>query len=57
MTRLMYYTTLFITVSVAVFTAPAELHQNILTVDATDRENWAYVNLTEGETVDMAEIK
>lgn len=39
MTRLMYTTLLFITVSVAVFTATAELHQNTLTVDATDREN------------------
>lgn len=56
MTRLMYYTTLLIfTVSTAVFTASAELHQNILTVDATDRENWAYINLTEGETVDIAD--
>lgn len=55
MTRLMYTTLLFITVSVAVSTAPAELHQNTLTVDATDRENWAYINLTKGETVDIAD--
>ena len=55
MTRLMYTTLLFITVSIAVFTASAELHQNTLTVDATNRENWAYVNLTEGETVDIAD--
>ena len=54
MTRLMY-TTLLFTVSIAVFTASAELHQNTLTVDATDRENWAYVNLTEGETIDIAD--
>ena len=55
MARLMYTTLLVITVSIAAFTASAELHQNILTVDATDRENWAYVNLTEGETVDIAD--
>ena len=55
MTRLMYTTLLFITVSITVFTVSAELHQNTLTVDATDRENWAYVNLTEGETVDIAD--
>ena len=54
---LQLYTTILLvfTVSVAVFTASAELHQNTLTVDATDRENWAYINLTEGETVDIAE--
>jgi len=52
----MYTTLLFITVSIAaVFIASAELYQNTLTVDATDRENWAYVNLTEGETVDIAD--
>ena len=55
MTRLMYTTLLFITVSITVFTASAELHQNTLTVDATNRENWAYVNLTEGEMVDIAD--
>ncbi len=55
MTRLMYTTLLFITVSITGFTVDAELHQNKLTVDATDRENWAYVNLTEGETVDIAD--
>ena len=57
MTRLMVYTTsiMVFTVSIAVFTALAELHQNILTVDATDRENWAYINFTEGETVDIVE--
>ena len=57
MTRLMFYTTLIMvfTVSVAVSTASAELHQNILTIDATDRENWAYLDLTEGETVDIAD--
>jgi len=43
------------TVSIAVFTVSAELHQNTLTVDATDRENWAYINLTEGEMVDIAD--
>ena len=54
---LQLYTTILLvfTVSVAVFTASAELHQNTLTVDATDRENWAYINLTEGETVDIAD--
>lgn len=55
MTRLMFHTTsqckaktnyailgiiLVFTVSMAVLTAPAELHQNTLMVDATDRENW-----------------
>lgn len=57
MTRLMFYITsiMVFTVSIAVFTVSAELHQNILTVDATDRENWAYINLTEGETVDIAD--
>ena len=57
MIRLMYNTTLLLifTLSGAVLTASAELHQNTLTVDATDRENWAYINLTEGETVDIAD--
>ena len=57
MTRLMVYTTsiMVFTVSIAVFTGSAELHHNILTVDATDRENWAYINFTEGETVDIAD--
>ena len=57
MTRLMVYTTsmMVFTVSIAVFTVSAELHQNILTVDATDRENWAYINFIEGETVDIAD--
>ncbi len=57
MTRLMIYITsiMVFTVSIAVFTAFAELHQNILTIDATDRENWAYIDLTEGETVDIAD--
>ena len=57
MTRLMFHTTslLAITVSIAVLTAPAEVHQNTLMVDATARENWAYVNLTKGETVDIVD--
>ena len=57
MTRLMVYTTsiMIFTVSIAVLAASAELHQNILTVDATNRENWAYINFTEGETVDIAD--
>jgi len=42
-----------VTFSIAVFTAYAELHQNTLTVDATDRENWAYLNLLEGKVVDI----
>ena len=56
MTRLMVYTTsiMVFTVSIAVHTVSAELHQNTLTIDATDRENWAYINFTEGETVDIA---
>ena len=56
MTRLMYTTLLLaFTISTTVLTVDGELHQNTLTVDATDRENWAYVNLTEGETVDIAD--
>ena len=56
MTRLMYTTLLLVfTISTAILTVDAELHQNTLTVDATDRENWAYVNLTEGEMVDIAD--
>ena len=57
MTRLMIYITslLVFTVSTAVLTASAELHQHTLTIDATDRENWAYINLTKGETVDIAD--
>lgn len=57
MTRLMSYTTpiLVFTVSITVLTVSAELHQNTLVVDATDRENWTYINLTEGETVDIAD--
>ena len=57
MTRLMVYTTslLMFTISIAGLTASAELHQNTLTIDATDRENWAYINLTKGETVDIAD--
>ena len=46
---------LALTVSIAALTASAELHHNTLTVDATDRENWAYLNLTKGETVDIAD--
>ena len=44
MTRLMPYTTslLVFTVSITVLTVSAELYQNTLTVDATDREKWAY---------------
>ena len=55
MARFMYTTLLVITVSIAAFTASAELHQNVLTVDATDRGNWVYVNLIEGETVDIVD--
>ena len=57
MTRLIVYTTsiMVFTVSIVVLAASAELHQNILTVDATDRENWVYINFTEGETVDIAD--
>lgn len=56
MTRLMYTTLLLVfTISTTVLTVVAELHQNTVTVDATDRENWAYINLTEGETVDIAD--
>ena len=48
---LQFYTTslLVFTVSIAVFTVYAELHQNTLTIDATNRENWAYINLTKGD--------
>lgn len=57
MTRLMFCIislSVFIA-SIAAVTAAAEIHENILTVDATDRENWAYISLTEGETVDIAD--
>lgn len=57
MTRLIVYTTsiMVFTVGIAAFTASAELHQNTLMIDATDHENWTYINLTEGETVDIAD--
>lgn len=56
MTRLMYTTLLLVfAISTIVLTVDGELHKNTLTVDATDRENWAYINLTEGETVDIAD--
>ena len=42
-----------VTFSGTVFTAYAELHKNTLTVDATDRENWTYINLLEGEVADI----
>lgn len=46
----LYTTSLLVfTLSIAVLTASAELHQNTLMVDATNRENWAYINLTTGE--------
>ena len=52
----LYTTSLLVfTVSIAVLTASAELHQNTLMVDATDRENWAYINFTKAEMVDIAE--
>lgn len=52
----LYITSLLVlTISIAVFTASAELHQHTLTIDATDRENWAYIDLTKGETVDIAD--
>lgn len=52
----LYITSILVfTVSIAVLTASAELHQHTLTIDATDRENWAYINLTKGETVDIAD--
>ncbi len=41
------------TVSVAALIVSAELHQNTLTVDATDRENWSYISLFEGKVVDI----
>jgi len=51
-----YITSILVfTVSTAVLTASAELHQHTLTIDATDRENWAYINLSKGETVDIAD--
>ncbi len=56
MTRLMSTTSLLVfTVSIAALTAFAELHQNTLMIDATDRENWAYIDFTKGETVDIAD--
>lgn len=49
MTRFMFYTTSLLVFTVSI--AFAELHQNTLTVDATSRDNWAYVNLAEGTVV------
>ena len=37
--------------SCALSGAHAEIHQNTLTIDATDRDNWAYVNLLAGKVV------
>ena len=37
--------------SCALSGAHAEIHQNTLTIDATSRDNWAYVNLLAGEVV------
>lgn len=34
-----------VTFSGTIFTVSAELHQNILMVDATDHENWTYIDL------------
>ena len=42
-----------VTFSITVLTVHAELHHKTLTVDATDRESWVYVNLLEGEIVDI----
>ncbi len=51
------YTTLLLvfTVSIAVLKASAEIHENRLTIDATDSENWTYINLAKAETVDIAD--
>ena len=42
-----------VTFSITVLTVYADLHHNTLTVDATNRESWVYVNLLEGEIVDI----
>ncbi len=42
-----------VTISITVLTVYADLHHNTLTVDATDRESWVYVNLLEGGIVDI----
>lgn len=42
-----------VTFSITVLTVYADLHHNTLTVDATDRESWVYVNLLEGDLVDI----
>lgn len=44
-----------ITFSISVFIAYAELHENTLTVDATDSESWVYINLLEGEVVNIVD--
>ena len=43
------------TVSITVLTASAELNKNTITVEATDSENWSYINLTKGEPVDITD--
>lgn len=42
-----------VTFGITVLTVYADLHHNTLTVDATDRESWVYVNLLEGDIVDI----
>lgn len=45
------------TLSLTVSSAVAEIHQNTLTVDATSRDNWAYVNLVEGAVVEIKDAE
>ena len=41
----------------ALFSAHAEIHQHMLTIDATARGNWAYVNLLAAEVVKVNDAK
>ena len=41
-------------ISITVFAVHAGIHHNILTVDATDGENWVYTDLLRGEVVDIS---
>ncbi len=59
MKRLMFFTTSLIifSFSCVILNTHAEIHQNTLTIDATDRDNWVFVNLLANETVEIDEPK
>lgn len=41
------------TLSLTFTSVVAEIHHKTLTIDATDRDNWAYINLSAGEVVEI----